>query len=327
MLSTSRETTNARMPRTTALEILLRPIEAVVVATASTRLRAPPLFVIGPPRGGTTLVGLHIFNTFEFAYFPNVSKLHRKTPYMRARLARSHGAWAPSYDNAYGNVNGDLALSDGWDIFQRWFEPYSESAREHAANARGLVKLAARFEQLFDAPFFAKNNANSMRVGALAELFPRALFVHVTRGYPEAASSLLEARRRHGVALNRWWSAAPPQMLGRKFASELEQVAATLWGLDRYIEDQLARLPDERWTSVDYEAFCAYPNEIIDWIAARYASAGVALRRRAGERPDRFDASRLEAERRAELEVALAPILARLEREDASLAVHDAGEQ
>jgi hypothetical protein len=285
------------------------------------------LFVIGPPRGGTTLVGLHIFNTFEFAYFPNVSKLHRKTPYMRARLARGNGAWTPSYDNAYGAVNGDLALSDGWDIFQRWFAPYSEATGVDADRARGLVKLAARFEQLFDAPFFAKNNANSMRIGALAELFPRALFVHVTRDYPEAAASLLEARKKHGVALNQWWSAAPPQMLGRKFVSELEQVAATLWGLDRYIEEQLARLPDERWTSVDYEAFCAYPNEIIDWIAGRYASAGVALRRRAGERPDRFDARRLEPKRRAELAPALATILARLEQEPASRAAHDVAEQ
>ena len=298
-----------------------------MVASAAPRLRAPPLFVIGPPRGGTTLVGLHIFNTFEFAYFPNVSKLHRKTPYMRARLARGKAAWRPSYDNAYGNVDGDLALSDGWDVFHRWFAAYSEATRADAERARGLVKLAARFEQLFDAPFFAKNNANSMRIGALAELFPGALFVHVSRDYPEAAASLLEARKKHGVALNQWWSAAPPQMLGLEFASEIEQVAATLWGLDRYIEEQLARLPDERWTSVDYEAFCAYPNEIIDWIAARYASAGVALRRRAGERPERFDASRLEPKRRAELERSLAPILEQLERESASPAAHDLAEQ
>jgi len=54
-------------------------------------------------------------------------------------------------------------------------------------------------------------------------------------------------------------------------------------------------------------------------------SAGVGLRQRVCERPDHFDASRLEPKRRAELELALAPILERLEREDPSLAARDGG--
>lgn len=293
------------MPRTSALEVVLRPLEALLEATASTRLRAPPTFVIGPPRGGTTVVGLHLFNTFDFAYFPNVAKRNPKTAYLRARLARRKGEWIASYDNAYGTVQGDLALSDGWDILQRWFEPYREATRADAEHARGLIKLVARFEELYGAPFYCKNNANSTRIAALDALFPNALFVHVTRALPEAVASLLEARKRHRVQLNSWWSAAPPQFLERRFSDETEQAIATVWGVDRYIERELGRLARERWTRVEYESFCERPDEVVDWMRSSYAERGVALRARPGSRPERFEASRLESARRAELERAI----------------------
>jgi len=302
------------MPPDSLDELLLRPREAWTLLRGPSAPSRPPTFMVGPPRAGTTVAGLHALASFEFAYVPNVSKQHKRTPLARCRRALATSRWTPSYDNRYGEADGDLAPSDGWDVFDRFFVRYREARREDAERARGLVPLLAGFERLFDAPFFAKNNANSMRVEALAELFPGALFVHVTRSLPEAVASLLEARAKHHVPLGEWWSAAPPQFLEADFASETEQVVVTVAGLDAYLRERLPRIAAGRHLELDYERFCEQPSDLLEWLRARYADAGVDLRRRAGFEPaQRFEARRLPNERRAPLEREIA---AALERHD-----------
>ncbi|MCC7012750.1 MAG: sulfotransferase [Planctomycetes bacterium] len=300
------------MPRTSLEELALRPLERWTLLTGPAQPSFPPTFMVGPPRAGTTVAGLHALAAFELAYVPNVSKAHKRTALVRCMRALRAQRWEPSYDNAYGKVEGELAPSDGWDVFDRFFEPYTEARAEHAASARGLRRIVAGFERAFDAPFFTKNNANSMRVEALAALFPGALFVHVTRSYPEAAASLLEARSRFGVALGEWWSAAPPQHLTRAFSSEIEQVAFTLRGIDEYLRERLPRVAPGRHLELDYERFCERPAQLLEWLEARYAQLGVGLRRRAAFTPrERFEARRLAPERRAQLERELALALER----------------
>jgi hypothetical protein len=176
----------------------------------------------------------------------------------------------------------------------------------------------AGLEQLFGGPFFLKNNHNAMRIAALAELFPDAGFVAVRRERVECVRSLLDARARHGVALGAWWSAAPPQYLERRFESELEQAVATVVGLERYIAERFAALDSNAHLTLDYQEFCARPELLTDWIAARYARLGVELARRPGAPPAAFEArAASQAERRA-LAQAMAPIVERLEAEAAA---------
>lgn len=278
--------------------------------------RYPPLFVIGAPRSGTTLVGLHAVASFGCAYLPNASKEAPERPLAAARAALAQGAWRPSYANRYGMAEGPLAPSDGWDVLNRWFPLYQEAGARAARAARPFRDLVAGLEELFGGPFFLKNNHNAMRVAALAELFPGAGFVAVRRERVECVRSLLEARARHGVAPGAWWSAAPPQYLGRAFESELEQAVATVVGLERHVERRFAQLDPLAHLTLDYDEFCARPELLTDWIAARYARLGVELARRPGAPPAAFAARRAPAGERLALEQAIAPIAARLEAEE-----------
>jgi hypothetical protein len=296
-------------PPTSPADLCLRAAEAVAMARAPAAPRWSPTFVVGAPRSGTTLVALHAFNAFELAYVPNVSNVHRKTPLVLARRALKRGKWRGGYDNRYGESQGDLGPSDGWSVLNRWFDRYGEATAAEAARAKDLVRLVAGLEQSFDAPFLNKNNANSARVRALAKLFPDALFVHVRRELADAAASLLEARERHEVALGQWWSAAPPQYRARTFGSAIEQVAATLVGIDRYVEGALSEVAAGRTLVLEYERFCERPSELTQWLEREHARRGLALRRRSGPLPERFEASRIPPKRREELERELEPAL------------------
>ncbi len=302
------------------MEVLLRALEAIRVRWLAGTPRYPVTFVVGPPRCGTTVVGLHLLRARRFATFPNVAKAHPRRPWLATRraLARSQGGPSREFDyaNRYGRAEGELAPSDGWDLVEGFFDSYREARANAAPAARGLVKLVAAFEDLYQAPFLLKNNANSMRIGALEQLFPGCFWIHVRRAYPEAAASLLEARARHGVPLGKWWSAAAPQFLGRTFSDPLEQVAFTLLGLDRYLETELAPAKAQgRAKQVEYEEFCAQPAELVTWLDARYASVGIQPTPTGWPLPERFDASLLAPAARGPLERALASWIERARQE------------
>lgn len=304
---------------------MLQAREAWARLTGPSSPRMPPTFMVGAPRAGTTLASLHVLVSYELAYVPRLSKHHSRSPLAHGRLALARAPWIPSYRNRFGECDQDAAPSDGWSLFERPFGSYREALAEHAARARSLPPLVAGFERMFDAPFFVKNNANSMRIEALAELFPNAFFVHVTRSRPETVASLLEARALHGVRLGEWWSAAPPQFLTHTFASELEQAAVTVAGIEAYVRERLARCAPKRRLEIRYEDFCARPQQLTNWIRERYAEANVELRPRVGASPaTRFKASCLPAERRERLEREIDAALARhglREKSDARTAI------
>lgn len=237
----------------------------------------PPIFLVGAPRSGTTLVYQHLLNRFRFAFFPNLSKWYPRTCVGAAVLARFLGRPEPSYANRFGIMNGATAPSDGWDVFHRWFPRYDYSVPVDEANLHELRTIVWFLERVYGGPFANKNNSNSVRIQELSRLFPHALFIHVDRGLPETVDSLLRARKDNRVLPNEWWGAPPPVFVDRRFKDEMELTITQAWGLRQQIRRDLARLPQDRWMSIEYESFCVSPAVLEDWVQSRYTAHGIPL--------------------------------------------------
>lgn len=258
-------------------------VESRTVRFLRLRPRRPPLFVVGAPRSGTTAVYLHLVNRWELGYFPNLARAHPRAPVTAAVVGKLAGPpYRPTYAHRYGRVEGPMAPSDGWEIFLRWFPRYDHHRPVDEARLHELRTIVRLYERIFRAPFSNKNNSNSVRVPHLARLFPDALFVAVHRDPVSTVRSLLEARKAHGVPPDEWWSASPPQFLGRPFSDPLERAVHQTWGVDRFLRDSLEAISPERWRSVAFDEVCDDPSDLEAWVEARYAGAGVPLRRRPG---------------------------------------------
>lgn len=263
-----------------ALRAILQLPETLPVRLLRLRNRYPPLFVVGAPRSGTTVVVQHIVNSLEFGYFPNLSKEHPRSCIFWGALAKVCYRFEPSYESRYGIIDGPMAPSDGWDIFHRWFPRYDHSQPVRSKQLYELRNIIRMFEIVFGAPFINKNNANGPRIGWLSGLFPDALFVSVRRDFTDTVLSVLESRRRHGIGNGEWWGAAPPQFYDRVFKNDVEQVTYQVWGLDKCIEGSMQTLPPNQAFKIDYETFCERPNELIEWIYESYKRLDVELQRR-----------------------------------------------
>src|SRR5262249_24342910 len=141
------------------------------------------------------------------------------------------------------------------------------------ADARALRNLVAATQRLWgNAPFVNKNVKHLLRVGALARVFPEAIFLAVERRPEDVAVSVLRARLASPDPA-RWFSLRPPGVVSSRAALE-EQVALQVRGLAGWLDAELAALGPGRALRLDYEAFCRDPEAALAPLRLRLGAVG-----------------------------------------------------
>lgn len=259
------------------------------------QLQFPPVFIVGVPRSGTTLLYQLMMSAFKFAYIPNAANTWYQCPISATRWAlRWCQPYESSFSSTHGYEQGCLAPSEAGNIWNRWF-PYekregfnytpagwlSESAQSE------IYRFIAHIEQLFDAPFLTKNVKMSVRIPALREMFPNALFIHISRDPLDAALSLLVVRRKNN---KEWWSVLPKEFDELEALPELEQVCKQVYYTQQNIVIDLKGIPN-RVSSLPYATVCQQPHQTINELAQFFERAGINLKPDLSDTPESFPVS------------------------------------
>src|SRR5690606_22671196 len=92
------------------VQTLLTPIESLLLNSISLpeEISTRPVFVIGPPRSGTTLLYQLLVNRFDFIYLDNLSSKFYSAPTVGMWLSKTVAGLAPrtstGYESAYGKT-------------------------------------------------------------------------------------------------------------------------------------------------------------------------------------------------------------------------------
>jgi hypothetical protein len=145
--------------------------------------------------------------------------------------------------------------------------------RMHASVCERLVDFAGLAADVLDGRrFLEKTPKNSLRIPLLDRIFPDAQFVFLWRDPRENLSSLMEAWRSGNWQIypqldgfeGPWSMVLPPgwQALNGR---PLEEIVAFQWdSTNRIVRDDLAVLPRERWTAVEYSDLVRTPRVTIE---------------------------------------------------------------
>lgn len=230
--------------------------------------RWAPVFIVGPPRTGTTLLYQAMCHHLRVA--PPRNLIVQQEVWMAPRvsrlicaLAERRAPPADHFTSSYGSTQGDTSPCEAGQVWNRWFPggPCDQPLPE--AEAQQVRAFVAGIEAGGGGPFVNKNVMHSVRIPVLARLFPNALFVEVHRNVLMAARSIYQARLRHPV--NQWWSVRPP---GYESLLELPlaaQAVAQVQLIHRQIEADCQSIPDRR-ILVRYEELCANPTGVVSGI-------------------------------------------------------------
>lgn len=267
----------------------LGKVEAALLPPCPLELN--PIFIIGLPRSGTTLLYQLINFALPTCYFTNLTKLFRgrfiKRPplvlsALLAKRLRLIERRKEAFESRYGNTNGWGNPSDTGTIWRHWFSKgyYAGAGELSPQHQIYLHKAVAWTERIFGRTFVDKTVDNTLRILALAEIFPTAHFIQCVRSPLAIAQSLYIGRMeeiRAGMPYSCTEYPKPREYDSIKNKSLVEQTCELVYYIDKNMENDKAALSEDRFLTVGYESLCNSTELEIRRIAHFMKNQGIPL--------------------------------------------------
>tara|TARA_R110000851_G_scaffold319526_1_gene483995 strand:- start:12684 stop:13667 length:984 start_codon:yes stop_codon:yes gene_type:complete len=241
---------------------LIRVFETLYLRPSSSSRRGDidPVFIIGAPRTGSTILYQALTNLYDVQYVDNVACSWCRNLRFGMWLSTKKYGDAPhnNFNADYGGTErfGGHAPSECGEFWYRWL-PTDRHFLDHqdvTARMRHGIKTELRGIANFSRkPLILKNLNAGQRLRLLKQVCPGARFIFVRRDPRFVTQSIIAARKKFGVREHEWWSIKPPNVSDLVSLPELEMCVAQVYFLERQIEKDLKLFPNENVREVHYQ--------------------------------------------------------------------------
>ncbi len=251
-----------------------------------------PVFIIGPPRSGSTLFYQLMINRFDFGYLTNFHCLLYGFPAILQFFIGKFLRKFPnsSYASIHGQVQGIWAPSECGDFWYRWFRrfpTYTSIDDINLDDLQSLRRVIIGLTQTFKKPILFKNMLCALRLRPLAAIFPEALFIITRRNTLYNAQSLLLTRQRVFGNLEEWWSMEPPNIEELRNLEPEKQVVRQVEEIHSLIERDAEIIGNGKFLFVEYENLCTDAHDVLNQVHLFLTRHNVNIEIK-GEVPDTF---------------------------------------
>jgi hypothetical protein len=232
-----------------------------------------PVFIIGAPRSGSTLLYQLLVNRFECLYINNFTHIFARALFTGFtlfnrwfRVRRSMPLRSNFGETQEVGWNGPSECARFWYYYLpkegqplELTEVTSETKLFYSDYINGLIKK-------YNKPFVFKNLSNGLRVEFLEETLPQSFYIYIKRAPYYVAQSIYLARKKKGISRKEWWSLRVPdyeKLLGK---SQMEIAVAQTYFTEVAINKQVEQLNNSQWISIDYKSVVCNPYETIEKI-------------------------------------------------------------
>lgn len=227
-----------------------------------------PIFIIGPPRTGSTYIYQALVDLLEVGYISNAMAVAPHfmiaTQYLMTRVAGRYRV--PYARGDWGFVPGVLAPSEAGKVMDRWFDPSFISSRRDAVR-----RMFAAMTRVAGAPLLIKSLSLVLKLEAVLEMLPRARFLVIGRSPRAIVASLLSGRDRSDLHAEQFEALEPPGFAEHAERGLVFQVAWQVRTLVDLVETAMQRVDARRVHRTTYESFFAAPEDAVRSIGQRCA--------------------------------------------------------
>jgi len=273
---------------------VLHGVECGLLARGKNRLDFPPVFILGAPRCGSTLLYQLMLDCYDFGYISNLHCKFHGAPSLAERLFRPSRQRKPSsFESDHGRVSGWGSPSECGDYWYRFFPrspQYAPLKDVSPGSVRDLRKSMVAMGAAMRKPLVFKNLPCSLRLGPIMKALPESAFIVVQRDKLETAHSILEARFNLYGNYDGWFSVEPPGYDTLVKKPVYEQAAVQVQSIHRLIEEARGTAP-ERFLDIEYEDICHDTHEALGRVSIFLEGQGIAVAR-TGQVPESFEVIR-----------------------------------
>lgn len=250
-----------------AKNLALRPQELWLLRRYGEGTR-PPVFIVGVPRSGTTLLYQLMARHLDVVYIHNYAARYWLAPLVGLRRFERRNPKDPAEPaplrSEFGGTEGPASPHEFTYFWQYWTEfgetdQLTESELDDVdwpAIRQELSGIAAWADQ----PLVLKCvTFLDYHVPRFAREFPSAKFVWIRRESRFVARSILESRRRRYGTETVWWSLRPRDVAAWTGRDPLEQVCHQIRHAEGALTRGFSALPPSRGLTLSYEELVADP--------------------------------------------------------------------
>ena len=234
-----------------------------------------PVFIIGVPRSGTTLLYQLLAYCYDFCYLSNAISHFSKFPCLASYfLSKVNGPRSSfNYKNKFGEIDGWRAPSQGWLFWSRWFPPdQSYVGLDCIPNSsiREIRATISLLQKIHDKPFLNKALSLGVRILPLNQAVPHSLFIRIHRNHLDVAQSILKTRKDYMGDQDRWISAKPSEFQKIQSQDYITQICSQIFYLEKDMDRDIKAIGEHRCLNITYESLCKNPRNLLNDIENFY---------------------------------------------------------
>jgi hypothetical protein len=225
-----------------------------------------PIFIIGAPRTGSTILYQALTNLYEVLYVDNLTCRFYMNFFFGFWLSNKIFGNKPNnnYQSDYGNTSkyGLHAPSECGNFWYRWlpkgnhFVDYVDITDKMVEQIRKEVVAVTNY---FDKPIIFKNLNAGQRLRLIWKCFPDALFLYIKRDPFFTIQSVLIGRKINNIPADRLWGIKPRNHSDLLALDEISMVTAQVYFLEKQIEKDLQLFKDKNRLVIKYERLVLEP--------------------------------------------------------------------
>lgn len=222
-------------------------------------LKHQPVFIIGAPRTGSTILYQTLTNQLDVLYIDNLVCRFYKNLFFGFWL--SNKFFKQKAHNSFKSNHGDTskcglrAPSECGSFWYRWlptnkhFIDYDDITDDMIKEIREEI---ATVINCFDKPLIFKNLNAGQRLRLLSKCFPDAKFIFIKREPIFIAQSILKAKRKVGINDNEFWSVMPPNVKRLEKLNTHEQIIKQIFYIEKQIMEDKKLFHKNSFLIIDY---------------------------------------------------------------------------
>ena len=250
---------------------------------------ATPIFIIGPPRCGSTLLYQAMVHCFDLCFFTNEMMRRPAQVPMNIHYRRLGLAPGSSFQSNYGQTDGDRSPHEGYPFWRRFYprneHDYVERHCLSDAEVEEMRSTVKFMEHHYGSPFLSKNIENALRIKSLSVVYPEALYIVLKRDPRAIAISILSGRMKLREDKKDWFGMRPinySNLVDLPIANQIaEQI---LQAYDSFYSD----VETDRVFELYYEDFCKSPEALIEQIGSYLNGRKIRVKKTGGLLPRSF---------------------------------------
>ena len=251
-----------------------------------------PVFIIGTPRSGSTLLYQSMVSYFDFGYFNNFHHKKYCSPSFAELNKRTlKHKYNSNFTSSYGTIEGEYSPSENWNFWYRFFRKTPQYVQINEIDKWDLkrFKLAINsFLYVTKKHLLIKNLPCVTRIQPIINVFPRAYWIVIHRNILDNALSIAKMRVELNKDINKWYSVQPKGY--EKFCNSnyQEQIFKQIELINNTI------ITDLSWNKkhvslIKYEDFCSNPKVILDKLNDKFDKIGINILKNKNDLPLNFN--------------------------------------